>query len=1363
MTQKERSLEQQLNHPEDELERLRDELARVRRHGAELEDARRAMLYLMEDLEGNRRQIEDARREWTAAFDAVSDPMFLHDDEYRIVRANRAYAERAGQPFSQFLGRPYWEVFPRMAGPLPGCKHAHHEHGPLTEEFTLPEGPTFVSRAFSMLDAAGHYQYSLHILQDVTAGRRIESERRTLGRALQQINEGIVLLDPDLRITYVNSALSRLLGRAPADLVGQPVTSLSPPSENALSEHIRKDSETPGGWAGEVVLLDAEARSIPAYLNVAGIYGDQGVLSGYVCAYTDLRPIKEALTQVETLFQVIEDLSLRLDLETIAQRGLDAACRACGVEAGAVALLDPDSRQLSYRWYRGLPVSAELATLQAPFPADEGLAGEVLASHQSRVVEDYPAYAHALPTFVAIGVRSAAAAPVLAGDRALGVLTVASLGHDRAFAEPQVRLVEAIARQLGIAVQRERLIETLRDSEARFRQVVETVPDILFVMNPRTFHLRYVSPAVRVSLGYTPDELTADSSLWQRIVHEEDRETLVHQLQDAVTARTPALLEHRAWHKDGQTLRWFEARVSVDYGADGEPIALYGALIDVTERKQAEQARGESEERLRSIVDAVPDILFVLRLPGLEPMFVSPAVTELLGFTPQEAVDDPQLWLRQVHEGDRERLLAETHRAVADGDGLSLEARFWHRDGETLRWIEIRSVIERGPTGEPDVLVGALTDITRRRETERRIRESEHLLATLMHNVPGMVYRCHNDHAWTMEFVSEGAVELTGYEPNDLLQNRRISYADLIHPDDRGRIWGEVQEALAEHRPYTLEYRIRTADDTEKWVWEQGAANEDESGSVPRLEGLITDITERKRSEQAVVRLNRALATLSAGNEALVRAPDESTLLARVCDTIVDLGGYRLAWVGYVENDEAKTLRPVAQAGAGAAYLTGLVVTWDDSETGRGPAGTAVREGRTAMLEDLQTAAEFAPWRDAAAEQGLHSVIALPLATNGEVFGVLNIYADVTGAFTADEVRLLEELANDLAFGIHTQRLRVEREQAEQALRDSEQRFRAIFDHSGEGILVADIDTHQLFMGNRAIAEMLGYSAEELCQLRIEDIHPPTELPRIQETFGRQVREQTVLAHDLPVKRKDGSIFYADVSAVPVTLEGQRYLVGNFRDITESKRADEDRRRAAEKLKQTLVATIEAVALTIEKRDPYTAGHQQRVADLCVAIARGLGLEEERIEGVRLGAMIHDIGKIHIPAEILNRPGRLSAAEFEMIKSHPAVGYDIIRGVDFPWPVADMILQHHERMDGSGYPEGLKGDQIAFEARILAVADVVEAMASHRPYRPGLGLERALQELEMHRGALYDKQVTDVCLKLFREHRFAFDFSHRDT
>jgi putative two-component system response regulator len=194
-----------------------------------------------------------------------------------------------------------------------------------------------------------------------------------------------------------------------------------------------------------------------------------------------------------------------------------------------------------------------------------------------------------------------------------------------------------------------------------------------------------------------------------------------------------------------------------------------------------------------------------------------------------------------------------------------------------------------------------------------------------------------------------------------------------------------------------------------------------------------------------------------------------------------------------------------------------------------------------------------------------------------------------------------------------------------------------------------------------------------------------------------------------------------------------------------------------EKLGKALEGSILTIASIVETRDPYTAGHQQRVADLACAIAKEMGLPDDQIYGIRMGGVIHDLGKISIPAEILSKPGRITEIEFDLIKTHPRAGYDILKTNEFPWPIAQMVLQHHERMNGSGYPAGLSGEGILLESRILGVADVVEAMASHRPYRPALGTDKALKEISSNKGSLYDSEVVEACLKLFKEKKFAFD------
>ena len=200
--------------------------------------------------------------------------------------------------------------------------------------------------------------------------------------------------------------------------------------------------------------------------------------------------------------------------------------------------------------------------------------------------------------------------------------------------------------------------------------------------------------------------------------------------------------------------------------------------------------------------------------------------------------------------------------------------------------------------------------------------------------------------------------------------------------------------------------------------------------------------------------------------------------------------------------------------------------------------------------------------------------------------------------------------------------------------------------------------------------------------------------------------------------------------------------------------------QSRERLRKNMGAIIQAMSTTIEKRDPYTAGHQRRVAKLCRAIATEMGFSWDAIQGLRMAAAIHDLGKIHVPAGILNKPGPMSEHELAIIRMHPRTAYDILKGIQFPWPLAETIYQHHERLDGSGYPRQLRGDQILLEARILAVADVVESMASFRPYRPEMDMETAIEELRSNKGILYDARVVDACIKLITEKGFDFKTKH---
>ena len=378
-------------------------------------------------------------------------------------------------------------------------------------------------------------------------------------------------------------------------------------------------------------------------------------------------------------------------------------------------------------------------------------------------------------------------------------------------------------------------------------------------------------------------------------------------------------------------------------------------------------------------------------------------------------------------------------------------------------------------------------------------------------------------------------------------------------------------------------------------------------------------------------RVMRSLKMLEQCTKAMLGALDEDGLLRSVCAILVDTAGYSLAWVGYAQDDPEKTVNPAAIYGSGEEYVLADKITWGDTPRGHGPTGTAIRTKQTSVIRDMLSDSTFAPWLSFAKKQGFCSSIALPLSLNGGPGGALNVYSREPDAFDAEEINLLEGLADNLAYGVTAIRARRERIRAERALRES-----------------------------------------------------------------------------------------------------------------------------CAKLHSTLDGVVKAMAAVTELRDRYTAGHQQRVGKLAEAIAKKTRMSHDEVEGVTIAAGVHDLGKVYVPSEILSKPGNLSTVEFDLVKVHAQAGYDILKTIEFPWPIAETILQHHERMDGSGYPQGLVGEEILISARIVAVADVVEAMSCFRPYRPARGIEEALKEITKNRGILYDPDVADACNEVFAEDLYRF-------
>jgi PAS domain S-box-containing protein/putative nucleotidyltransferase with HDIG domain len=579
----------------------------------------------------------------------------------------------------------------------------------------------------------------------------------------------------------------------------------------------------------------------------------------------------------------------------------------------------------------------------------------------------------------------------------------------------------------------------------------------------------------------------------------------------------------------------------------------------------------------------------------------------------------------------------------------------------------------------------------------RIIKENELFHTLIINELPGMVYSCRNDNNWTMEFVSKGCIQLTGYKPADLILNNKISYEEIIHPDDRKAVRDNVEKALKQSKQFQLEYRIVTADKKIKCVSEVGQFFPLPYDNLQMLEGFIMDITDKKYAEELLTDKEEKYRLLFKSSPVGIILLNTRGFITAINDIVLDYTGFSKQDILGRHFTKLKKLS-IKDMPRFIEYFSRLL------------AGKALKP-------------QLISWKNLDGVSFIGEARTSLIRKNRKITGIQVILTDIT-----------------------------KRIKTEQELRDSEEFNKSILENSPSPTLVINPDKSVRYV-NPALEKITGFSSEENIGIKPPYPYWPKEIIKSCKSKLDHAMKKDMLIPELQFINKNGQRFWVELRTSPLIINRKlKYLLVNFIDIT-------DRKKSFQELEKTFEDTINTLAFIVEKRDPYTSGHQKRVTYLAVKIAKKLKLDNKKIKILKTASIIHDIGKINIPTSILSKTGKLMDIEYNMLKTHPQVGFDIIKNIKFYYPVARIILQHHERENGSGYPNGLKGRDILLEAKIIGVADVVEAMSSHRPYRPALGIKSAIQEITKNKGILYDPQVVDACLKVINSKSFSFDNS----
>jgi len=718
------------------------------------------------------------------------------------------------------------------------------------------------------------------------------------------------------------------------------------------------------------------------------------------------------------------------------------------------------------------------------------------------------------------------------------------------------------------------------------------------------------------------------------------------------------------------------------------------------ERPNAEQmaipweALSREKQKLQLLVEKSPFAVAIINQEG-NYSYVNPKFTELFGYT-LEDVPTGRSWFEKAHP-DSERKKEVLTAWFEDLRKFPLGEIHPRTFPVTCKDGSEKLILFRTVTTEQGDHFITYEDITDRKKAEETLRESEEKYRAILEHIEEGYYEV--DLRGNITFCNDHLCKILGYPRNELLGSSNRRYMDTVSAKQVFETFNHV--FLSGEPSKSLNWELIRKDGSTRTVEISVSLVRNTKGEPAGFRGILRDVTEKKLADEALRESEEKYRELVDNAPAGIYEVD---FIERKFVTVNDV---MCEYTGFTKEELLGNMSP-------------FDILTDESKAHFMERMTKIFAG-----EKVPQTVEYT----------------IRTKDDRTIWVILNHKLIYDRGFPKGAKAVVHNIT--------------ERKLAEQALQKSQERYRFLVDNANDAIFVAQDGL--IKFPNPKTLQILGYSEEELTRIPYTDLVHPDDRSILSEFREKRVGgKEATTTYSIRVMDRAGGEIWAQISSVPIVWEDRPATLNFVRDITVQKNAEEELRNSVDKLRKITGATIQAMAQTVEVRDPYTAGHQKRVADLARAIATRMGLSSDRVDGIRMAGAIHDIGKISVPAEILSKPGLLTPLEFSLIKTHAQIGYDILKDIEFPWDIATMVLQHHERLDGSGYPQGITGERILLEARILIVADVVEAMASHRPYRPSLGMDKALEEIKDKKGRFYDPDVVNACLQLFTENKFTF-------